>query len=166
MKDFLLLANNNAITYKEFNPLIQSGKVKIGRTLFVGKMPYFKVPDDYTLENERFIQMEDGLYKQVNGVCWYTTLETGRNNEYLTLTKTYNEEDYPKYENYDGINVDRVNNIPKDFYGVIGVPITFLSKHNPNQFELVRFGYGDDNKYLKVNGKTPYYRILIRRKQK
>lgn len=165
MKDFLLLANNNAITYKEFNPFILSGQVKLGRTLFVGKMPYFKVPDNYHLENERFIRKEDGLYKQVNGVCWYSTLSTGRENEYLTLTKTYNEEDYPRYDNYNAINVNKVKDIPKDYEGIMGVPITFLSKHNPNQFELVRFGYGVDNKYLQVDGKTPYYRILIRRKQ-
>ena len=165
MKDFLLLANNNAITYKDFNPFIKNNQVRLGMTLFVGKMPYFRVPDDYPLDNERFIIKEDGIYKQVNGVCWYTTLKTPRVYEYLRLTSTYDPTYYPTYDNYDAINVNKVKDIPYNYPGIIGVPITFLSKHNPNQFEIVGFGYGNDNKYLRINGKTPYYRILIRRKQ-
>ena len=72
---------------------------------------------------------------------------------------------YPKYDNYDAIEVSRVKDIPEDYYGPMGVPITFLEKYCPNQFEIIRFRKGNDNKDLSINGKTPYFRILIKRKK-
>ena len=78
------------------------------------------------------------------------------------LTKTYNPKEYPKYDNYDGIDVSKSQDIPKDYAGVMGVPITFMDKYNPRQFELVGFRKGDDGKDLSVNGKCPYFRVLIR----
>ena len=85
-------------------------------------------------------------------------------NSELILVREYNEDDYPKYDNYDAINVDKVKDIPVDYDGVIGVPITFLNVYNPKQFEIVKFRKGNDDKDLSVNGKCPYFRILIRRK--
>ena len=81
------------------------------------------------------------------------------------LVKKYNPLDYPKYDNYDAIEVSKVKDIPKDYDGVMGVPITFLDKFNPEQFEIIKFRKGDDDKDLSVNGKTPYFRILIKNKK-
>ena len=84
----------------------------------------------------------------------------------IVLTKRYfgNEDDYPKYDNYEGINVNKTEDIPLDYTGHMGVPITFLHKFNPNQFELIKFRKGDNNKDLSINGKCPYFRILIKKK--
>jgi hypothetical protein len=92
-------------------------------------------------------------------------LEINKRHEDLILYKTYNPEEYPKYDNYDAINVDKTKDIPVDYDGVMGVPITFLDKYNPGQFEIVRFRKGDDDKDLQVNGICPYFRILIRNKK-
>ena len=83
----------------------------------------------------------------------------------LDLWKKYTPEEYPKYDNYNAINVDITANIPDDYHGEIGVPITFLDKYNPDQFEIIKFRKGDDGKDLCINGKCPYFRIIIRRKQ-
>ena len=96
-----------------------------------------------------------------NNTCWFTNLTHSKRNQILTLTKTYNPIDYPHYDNYDGINVNKT----KDYPHLMGVPITFMDKYNPNQFEIVRFRKGNDNKDLKVNGKCPYFRIIIKHKQ-
>jgi Adenine-specific methyltransferase EcoRI len=80
------------------------------------------------------------------------------------LYKKYTPEEYPKYDNYDAINVDKTKNIPKDYTGDIGVPITFLDKYNPEQFEIIKFRKGNDEKDLRINGKCPYFRIIIRNK--
>ena len=100
-----------------------------------------------------------------NNTCWFTNLTHSKRNQILTLTKTYNPIDYPHYDNYDAINVDKTKDIPKDYKGHIGVPITFLDKYNQNQIEIVRFRKGNDKKDLKVNGKCPYFRIIIKHKQ-
>ena len=83
----------------------------------------------------------------------------------MLLYKKYSAKDYPKYDNYDAINVDKVKDIPMDYYGVMGVPITFLDSYNPEQFEIIKFRKGDDDNDLSINGKCPYFRILIKRKQ-
>lgn len=114
-KKFIVMANNNAITYKEFFPYIKNGKVWLGRTLFTGKMPYFKVSDAYNLTNDRFEKREDGLYKQVNGICWFTNVPNDNNRQVLDLYKRYSFEDYPKYDNYDAIECGRMENLPCDY---------------------------------------------------
>ena len=92
-------------------------------------------------------------------------MEHSVRNETLILYKHYTPEDYPKYDNYDAINVNKATDIPCDYEGVMGVPITFLHKYNPHQFEIIKFRKGDDDKDLTVNGKSPYFRILIRKKK-
>ena len=94
-------------------------------------------------------------------------MELEQRNEELDLSKEYagNESEYPKYDNCDGINVDKTQDIPRDYDGLMGVPITFLHKYNPDQFEIVKFRKGDDGKDLSVNGKCPYFRILIKNRK-
>ena len=174
-KKFLIIGNNNAITYKEIYPYIKEGKLWLGRTLFTGKMPYFKVFKKYPIGNERFEKWEDGLYKQVNSVCWFTNLENTSNKEELIAIRTYNPTEYPKYDNTDAIEVGRMKNFPMDYDGVCGIPITGLKylwddgtihieiNGASNQFRIVKFRKGDDGKDLSVNGKCPYFRILIQK---
>ena len=186
-KKFLIIGNKNAITYKEIFPYIKNNELWLGRTLFTGKMPYFKVSEKYPIENERFEKWEDGLYKQVNSVCWFTNLENTSNKEELIAIRTYNPTEYPKYENYNAIEVGRMENFPMDYDGVCGVPITGLKylwndgtihiKINgvSNQFEIIgQLNVGcfmDNNGWqgsngknmLLVNGKTVYKRILIQK---
>ena len=102
---------------------------------------------------------------RVSGVIWFTNLEIQKRHEDLILYKRYTPEDYPTYDNYNAINVDKSSDIPMDYYGVMGVPITFLDKYNPEQFEIIKFRKGDDDRDLSIGGKCPYFRILIRRKQ-
>ena len=85
--------------------------------------------------------------------------------EDLVLYKKYTPEEYPKYDNYNAVNVDKTSDIPYDYDGVMGVPITFLDKYNPEQFEIIKFRKGDDDKDLSINGECPYFRILIRKKR-
>lgn len=187
-KKFIVMANNNAITYKEFFPYIKNGKVWLGRTLFTGKMPYFKVSDSYNLTNDRFEKREDGLYKQVNGICWFTNVPNDNNRQVLDLYKRYSFEDYPKYDNYDAIECGRMENLPCDYDGVIGIPITGLkylwsdgtihTEYNgtTTQFEIIdarTIALNDKQKnkntYLikdadsAINGKPTYARICIKR---
>ena len=101
----------------------------------------------------------------MGNICWFTNLDIAKRHEEIILYKTYNSDDYPTYDNYDAINVNKVADIPMDYNGIIGVPITFLDKYNPEQFEIIKFRKGDDDKDLSINGKCPYFRILIRRRQ-
>ena len=123
-KKFLIIGNNNAITYKEIYPYIKEGKLWLGRTLFTGEMPYFKVSEKYPIGNGRFEKWEDGLYKQVNSVCWFTNLENTSNKEELIAIRTYNPTEYPKYDNTDAIEVGRMENFPMDYDGVCGIAMT------------------------------------------
>jgi hypothetical protein len=102
---------------------------------------------------------------RVSGVVWFTNLDIDKRHEDLLLHKKYNSEEYPKYDNYNAINVDKTKDIPIDYVGHIGVPITFLDKYNPEQFEIVKFRKGDDDKDLVINGKSPYFRIIIKNKK-
>ena len=102
---------------------------------------------------------------KVPSVCWFTNLNTNIKNNGIVLTEKYSPDNYQKYDNYDAIEVSKVKDIPKDYDGVMGVPITFLDKFNPEQFEIIKFRKGDDDKDLSVNGKTPYFRILIKNKK-
>lgn len=118
-------------------------------------------------KKSRYRMDENGkkYYSQGN-TLWFTNLDIEKRQEKLDLWKQYlgNENLYPKYDNYNGIEVQFVKDIPEDYTGVMGVPITFLLKHNPEQFEIVGFRKGDDKKDLQVNGRNPWFRILIRNK--
>ena len=163
-KRFLILGNINAITYRETFPLIQHGRVWLG--VNNGGDKWFQVPDDYENTAAGHSRTENGIkYHKLRNVNWFTNLDHTKRHEELPLFRRYNPDDYAHYDNYDAINVDRVADIPCDWDGPMGVPITFLDKHNPEQFEIVRFRKGDDNKDLRVNGKEPYFRVVIRHKR-
>lgn len=128
----------------------------------------FIVPEHYELYGtETKIDELGNRIISPNNCLWLTNLETPQRHKNIILTKKYtgNEKEYPKYDNCNGINVNKTQDIPADYTGLIGVPITFLHKFNPNQFEIIRFRKGDDEKDLMINGKCPYFRILIRNRQ-
>lgn len=157
MKDFLLIAPNNACGYKDTWPLIKDGTINVGYTLMTGKMPFFKVPDDYPIETKLYRTEEDGNYIQV-GICWLTTLP--KTVPPINPTKAYDETAHPKLDNYDAIEVGRWTNIPKDYYGLMSVPITFLKRWNRNEYEMVN---DDVVRNARLQGKKLFYRLLIRK---
>ena len=151
-KQFLIIGSQNAFTYKEVFPLIRDDKIWMG----------------YNMVKEFY--QPDGSIKKFGNICWFTNLPSMKRNEELVLVKKYNSIDYPKYDNYDAIEVSKVANIPMDYDGIMGVPITFLYKYNPNQFEIVGLmattAVTDINfGYPYVNGKKKFARVLIRRKK-
>lgn len=165
MKDFIIIGNMNAITYKEIFPYLKDNKMWLG----YNHPHYFEVPLD-EVENEK-IQYEEGgkIYQTFGNICWFTNLEHSKRKEFIGLIKKYNPAEYPKYDNYDAIEVSKVTDIPKDYDGVMGVPITYLDKYNPNQFEIVGLDrYVEDNPNygyrFTINGKETYVRILIKHK--
>lgn len=165
-KKFLIISNVNAITYKEVYNLIKDNKVWLGINLGRG-ISGFIVPNDYELYGlETKINENGERIISPNNCMWLTNLDNSKRLEFIKLTKKYfgNEVDYPHYDNFDGIHVDKTKNIPVDYDGAMGVPITFLHTFNPNQFEIIQFRKGNDGKDLKINGKTPFFRILIKRK--
>lgn len=167
-KQFLIIGNINAITYKEIFSLIMDNKAWLGVNLGRG-ISGFIVPDSYELYGtETRIDSNGNHIISPNNCLWLTNLETPIRHEYIPLTKKYagNEAEYPKYDNYDGINVNKTQDIPQDYAGYMGVPITFLHKFNPDQFEIIRFRKGNDDKDLSIKGKCPYFRILIRNKSR
>ena len=160
-KQFIIIGNTNALTYKETFKMFQEDKIRTGYTNFNVGM-YFQVPDSW----EKFHHIENGKkMARVSTSCWFTNLPVSKHNEELILIKHYTPEEYPKYDNYDAINVNTYTDIPCDYTGIMGVPVTFLDKFNPAQFEIIKFRKGDDDKDLTVNGKSPYFRILIRNKK-
>lgn len=163
-KQFIIIGNVNAIAYKEVYPYIINNKLWMGQSIHSGDRE-FRVPNDYPLKASGWrIDDEGNKYIRVKGVRWWSNIDYPKRHEDMTLYRTYKPELYPKYDNCDAINIDVTSEIPSDYYGLMGVPITFLDKYNPSQFELVRFRKGDDGKDLCVKGKCPYFRILIRRK--
>ena len=165
-KQFLIIGNVNAITYKEIFPLIKENKLWFGPSITSGDRK-FNVPDYYPLKAAGCGIDEDGRrFIRVKGVRWFTNLDHNKRHEELDLYKQYDPKENMKYDNYDAINVDKTSDIPNNYEGVMGVPITFLDKYNPEQFEIIKFRKGNDDKDLSINGKCPYFRILIRRKQK
>lgn len=158
-KKFIFIGPQNIITYKEVFPLIKDNKLWLG----------------YTHPKE-FVK-PDGNFQKFGNISWFTNLEIKKRKEDLLLYKKYNAKDYPKYDNYDAINVDKVKDIPMDYYGVMGVPITFLDSYNPKQFEII--GMGEDNgkgysgeanwdglnPHCVIDGKNKFKRIFIKRKQ-
>ena len=166
-KKFLIIGNINAITYKEIFKLIKENKAWLGINMGRG-ISGFIVPNHYELYGtETRIDEFGNRIISPNNCLWLTNLDTFKRHEDILLTKTYygNETVYPKFDNYNAINVNKTQDIPMDYEGVMGVPITFLHKYNPDQFELIKFRKGDDEKDLSINGKCPYFRILIRNKR-
>ena len=160
-KQCLIIGNQNAFTYAEIFELIKNNKLWTG----------------YNMVKE--FNQPDGSIKKFGNVCWFTNMKTSKRDEEQVLTKTYNPIDYPTYENYNAIEVGKVVNIPKDYDGVMGVPITFIDKYNPNQFIIIGHTHSSDNspevEEIRtdsnhrhggfINGKEKYMRILIRRKK-
>lgn len=146
-KQFVIIGNKNAITYKEIFKLIKDNKLWIGNTP-MGVDMLFDVPKEFAqklISNKK----EGSSYRLINGVVkgraqavWFTNLDHDKRHEDLILYKTYNEAEYPKYDNYDAINVDKTSDIPIDYQGAMGVPITFLDKYNPEQFEILGIAGG------------------------
>ena len=180
-KKFIIVGHQNAITYKEVFPLIKENKLWLGYG-FKGGATHFYSPyeDTATAGNHK----EDQI--RVSGVNWFTNLEIPKRNEELDLVCRYSPEEYPKYDNYDAINVGRTQDIPMDYKGLMGVPITFLDKYNPNQFEIIWQASGNTRASAPkevleimgytnhkedrggcgvVNGKRQYSRIIIRNKR-
>jgi hypothetical protein len=167
-KKFLIIGNVNAITYKEIFKLIKDNRAWLGIKLGRG-ISGFIVPDHYELYGtEARIDAHQNRIVSPNNCLWLTNLDHSQRHVDIDLIKTYvgSEDHYPTYDNYDAINVNKTKDIPCDFDGVIGVPITFLHKFNPDQFELIKFRKGDDGKDLSINGKCPYFRILVRNRQR
>jgi len=139
-KKFLIIGNVNALSYHEIFPYIRDDKMWLGESIHSGDRE-FRVPDDYPLKAAGYRIDEKGRkYIRVKGVRWFTNLDNKNRHEDLTLYKNYSEDNYPKYENYDAINVDVTAEIPCDYFGKIGVPITFLDKYSPSQFEIIALG--------------------------
>lgn len=161
-KKFVIIGSYNAITYKEIFKLIKEDKIWLGYGFSNGNA-FFKTPHTKEFANGVFNE-ETGLVKFRN-VTWYTNLDIEKRHEDLILYKKYTPEEYPKYDNYDAINIDKTKDIPMDYAGAMGVPITFLDKYNPEQFEIIKFRKGDDDRDLVINGKSPYFRIVIRNKR-
>lgn len=161
-KKFLIIGNTNSLTYKEIFKLFKENKIRTGYTNFNVGM-FFIVPKDW--EHFHHIDADGNKIARVSTSCWFTNLNVEKHNNFIDLYKRYNPKDYPKYDNYDAINIDKVNDMPKDYRGVMGVPITFIDKYNPEQFEIIKFRKGNDEKDLSINGKCPYFRILIRNKK-
>ena len=160
-KQFLVLGNQNAVSYKDFFPLFLSGQVRLGYKGFGAML--FDVP---AAEDGKTYKIIDGKPMAAIGVAWFTNLDVKTKNE-MRLHKFYcgHEEEYPKYDNIDAINVDRINNIPMDYAGVIGVPITFLAKHDPKQFTLLGLDEAltTNHDRCTIKGKRLYARIFIRK---
>ena len=170
-KKFLLLGNNNAITYKEIFPLIMSNKMWLGYSN--NKTMEFVLSDSY----EKWDRIENGKkIGKVPAISWFTNLEHDHRNRPLDLTQRYDPRYYPKYDNYDAIECSKVMDIPRDYDGVIGVPITFLDKYCPNQFRIIdarTIALNDKQKNKStllikdadsaINGKATYARICIQK---
>ena len=142
-KKFLIIGHQNAITYKEVFPLIKEDKIWLGYGFKGGAAHFFSPYEDIATASDHKKDMI-----RVSGVNWFTNLDHKKRHEMLDLVCRYSPEEYPKYDNYDAINVDRTSDIPYDYDGVMGVPITFLDKYNPEQFEIVEFRKGQDGKDL------------------
>lgn len=139
-KDFLIIGSQNNITYRETFPLLKENKIWLG--YHSGDME-FVVPDYYEPRETRYREENGIKYRSMGNICWYTNLDIDKRHEDLTLYKIYNENEYPLYINYKGINVNKVAEIPVDYNGAMGVPITFLDKYNPSQFEILGIDGGD-----------------------
>lgn len=174
-KKFLIIGDQNAITYKEIFKLIKENKIWTG--VDNGGTKWFEVPEHYDIKTESRKKTENGKkYFSKGSIVWFTNLDIAKRHEDLILYKKFSPEDYPKYDDYDAINIDKVADIPFDYSGAMGVPITFLDKYNPDQFEIIdgigRYsmitGPTPETKgmYLtKINGNPKYARVIIKNKR-
>lgn len=174
-KKFVIVGNMNAVTYKEVFPLIAENKLWLG---YSSGHFWFKVPDTYEEKKTDFKIDENGQkWRRMGNICFFTNLDIDKRHEDMPLFRNYTPEAYPKYDNYDAINVDRTIGIPCDYHEAIGVPITFLDKYNPKQFEIIGAtesegkgfsnGLWDSSSGIKqalVNGVRKYKRLFIRAK--
>jgi len=175
-KNFIIIGNLNAITYRETFKLIKENKMWLGQSIHSGDRE-FRVPEYYPLNaTSNRIDENGNKYIRVKGVRWFTNLDYNKRHEELILYKKYNPEEYPDYENYEAINVDKTNEIPCDYKGIMGVPISFLDKYNPEQFEIIGLMHsGDKSNEVEalrkdqshrnrgiIHGETKYARILIK----
>lgn len=177
-KKFIIIGNMNAIKYKEVFPLLMANKIWVGFKSFSGGMDMIYPKDKFDSSKVKKYKVDaDGNYIiNIMGCIWYTNLDIQKRHEKMILWKNYTSEEYPKYDNYDAINVDKVCDIPCNYDGVMGVPITFLDKHCFEQFDIVGQlnvgSYVDDQgwhkaegkKMLAIGDKIPYQRLLIRKK--
>ncbi len=179
-KKFVIIGNQNAITYKEVFPLIKDNKVWLGNRFnqrVNGKNMTFMVPETYEMKGtELYIDEKGTKFISVAGTGWFTNIEHGRRHQPMQLMTMADNLKYSKhpeikdvgyqnYDNYNAIDIPFSDAIPSDYDGVMGVPISWLSKYCPEQFEIVKFRKGNDGKDLSINGVCPYFRILIRKKQ-
>ena len=175
-KQFLVISNMNAITYKEIFPLIKDNRMWMG-VGFGRSFQGFIVPKSYPLNgSEARIDEHGNKIVSTNNTIWLTNIDHGQRHKVLKLMtleqnlkyskhkEIKNKENYAKYDNYDAIEVPFTDAIPSDYEGVMGVPISFLYKYCPEQFDIVKFRKGNDGKDLSVGGKCPYFRILIKNK--
>jgi len=165
-KKFLIIGNQNAITYKDIFALIRENKIWLGLTMN-GSNRWFKVPDGYEFNaNAKHKEEKGEHYIFVNNVVWFTNMDYPKRHEDIILCKKYNAKEYQKYDNYDAINIDNVSNIPMDYKGIMGVPISFMHKYNPEQFEILGNEYDLNIEKARgyINGKRMYSRIFIKHK--
>ncbi len=165
-KQFLIVGNQNAITYREIFPLIKNNKVWLG---YNNGHFWFKVPDYYEEKATDFkVDKHGQKWRRMGNICWFTNLDIEKRHEEMILYKKYNSSSYPHYDDYEAIEVSKTLEIPCNYNGLMGVPVTFMQYYNPEQFEIVALddhrvewrGHGPD-----LNGKSKYRRIIIRRKQ-
>jgi len=173
-KKFLIVGSQSAITYREIFKLIKDNKLWIG--VDNGGTKWFRVPDDYDIQTESRKKVEKGIkYFSMGSIMWFTNMDNHKRHESIPLFKKYSKAEFKKFDNYDAIEVGKVADIPVDYPGAMGVPITFLAKYNPMQFEVLGLAAGNikglagiesntgkDGPYM--NGKLKYGRIFIRRK--
>ena len=167
-KKFLILGDQNAITYKETFGYIKDDKLWVGYDN--GGTKWFQVPMDYDISTESRKKIVNGVkYFSMGRILWFTNLDTTKRHENIVLYKKYTPEEFPKYDNYDVINVDKVSDIPMNYNHVMGVPITFVDKYNPKQFEIL--GVANSARWIGykcltiIQGRKIYNRILIKRKK-
>jgi len=144
-KEFIVLGNMNAITYKEIFPLIRDGRLWLGPPACNGAKTY---------------RRPDGSDRKLGNTMWYTNIDHAQRHEPLILCRKYTPEEYPTYDNYDAIEVSRTSDIPMDYTGPMGVPVSYLDKHNPEQFDII-----DRNNGPVIDGKGTYKRIIIKAKR-
>ncbi|MGL5013680.1 MAG: adenine-specific methyltransferase EcoRI family protein [Bacteroidales bacterium] len=174
-KKFLIMGNNNALSYVEIFQHIQNGRMWLGYNS--NKTMEFKLSPDYEIWDR--IDEEGNKYGKVPAISWFTNLPHKKRNEEIPLFRNYNKEDYPEYDNYSVIDVSKVKDIPQDYKGIMGVPITFLTKYNPDQFVILGITKSNSKEdplvglrkdYIKhdrpyLNGKRTYPRIMIKHKK-
>jgi|SRR5574344_493347 len=174
-KKFLIIGNMNAVFYSEVFPLIKQNKIWLGQN---SGHYWFQVPDYYEEKGTDFKIVAGMKYRRIGNICWFTNLDFDARHEVRKYTKKYLPKDYPQYDNYKAININKTTDIPGDYDGIMGVPITFLGKFNPDQFEIIGETHISDTstevEALRtdpekrhggyINGKPIYARILIKRK--